>query len=106
MKVYVLDEHGEPMPELDLHKWAAWFETSGEKRRVANTEIGSVHISTVFLGLDHNYGKGPPLLYETMIFGGEHDGYQTRGSTRVHALKMHQDAVKLVKEKTIKLEQK
>src|SRR4051794_39297838 len=31
-------------------------------------------VSTVFLGIDHNFGFGPdkdPLLFETMIFGGD-----------------------------------
>lgn len=26
-------------------------------------------VSTVFLGLDHQYGEGPPLVFETMVFG-------------------------------------
>jgi hypothetical protein len=27
-------------------------------------------VSTVFLGLDHNFGmNGPPILFETMVFG-------------------------------------
>jgi hypothetical protein len=25
-------------------------------------------ISTVWLGLDHSFGSGPPLLFETMVF--------------------------------------
>jgi hypothetical protein len=28
-----------------------------------------VEVSTVFLGIDHQYGGGPPLLFETMAFG-------------------------------------
>jgi hypothetical protein len=27
-----------------------------------------VEVSTVFLGLDHQFGEGPPLLFETMVF--------------------------------------
>ena len=25
-------------------------------------------VSTVFLGIDHSFGGGPPLLFETMVF--------------------------------------
>lgn len=43
-------------------------------RMVARTEIGPLIVSTIFLGIDHNFGFGPdkdPLLFETMIFGGD-----------------------------------
>jgi hypothetical protein len=34
------------------------------------TVQGDVSVSTVFLGLDHNFGEGgAPLLFETMVFG-------------------------------------
>lgn len=59
-------------------------------------EGGSVTVSTVWLGLDHQYGDGPPLIFETMIFGGEHDGYQERYSTKEQALAGHAKAVKMV----------
>ena len=40
-------------------------------RRIAYDVIGDVQVSTVFLGIDHNYsGKGPPVLFETMVLGG------------------------------------
>jgi len=34
-------------------EWATWFETGD--RRVARKEIGDIAISTVFLGIDHNF---------------------------------------------------
>lgn len=37
-------------------------------KRVAVTEIGPYTVSTVWLGLDHNYRGGPPLIFETMVF--------------------------------------
>jgi hypothetical protein len=44
--------------------------------RVAYTDIGEAGISTVFLGLNHNFfGGGPPLLFETIIFGGHLDEF-------------------------------
>ncbi len=71
---------------------------SMENRRVANDQIGNVEISTVFLGLDHNFfDRGPPLLFETMIFGGEHNDYQERCSTWEQAEAMHKRATALVR---------
>ncbi len=45
-------------------------------RRVAETSIDEFRISTVFLGLDHGFGKGDPLLFETMVFSPEGDPLQ------------------------------
>lgn len=52
-----------------LEEWAKRFEASDS--RVAATDVGNYWVSTTFLGLDHQYGDGPPLLFETMVF--EHD---------------------------------
>jgi hypothetical protein len=58
--------------------------------------LGEVQVSTVFLGLDHNFGFGrKPLLFETMIFGGKHDQYQERYSTYKEAEKGHAVALEL-----------
>ena len=52
-------------------------------RAVARTEIRPDPIvSTVFLGMGHAYGLGPPLLFETMVFPDgdlwdEHERYTT-----------------------------
>jgi hypothetical protein len=90
---YILGENGEPKVEPDLLKWAAWFETGD--RKIAAREENGVRVSTVFLGLDHQWGDGPPLLFETMIFGGPHDELQWRYSTRSEAMRGHDSAVDL-----------
>ena len=55
-------------------------------RTVARDQIGEVLVSTVFLALDHQYGNGPPLLYETMVFvDGESGEWQWRYHTRESA---------------------
>lgn len=54
MSNYILDEHGVPVVEPDILKWARWFEE--HKRHVAETFVGDVRISTVFLGIDHKFG--------------------------------------------------
>lgn len=64
------------VPCKDAMEWARWFEKAD--RYVAHTKVGGVQISTVFLGLDHNFnsvhgGGGDeelPLLFETMAFAG------------------------------------
>jgi hypothetical protein len=86
----------QPVPCDDLIEWARAF--APESRRVARDQIGPCLISTVFLGSDHNWSdEGPPLLFETMIFGGEHHEYQTRAATWGGAEKAHAEAVALVR---------
>jgi len=40
------------------------------ERHVAHTQVTpNIRVSTVFLGIDHNfYGIGAPILFETMVF--------------------------------------
>lgn len=91
---YILQGH-EVIP-ADLMTWARWFEGADEQRVVAKTTIGDATVSTVFLGLDHAWGAGPPMTFETMIFGGDHDQYQTRCSTWEQAEAQHAEAVELL----------
>lgn len=46
--------------------------------RVGLTTVGEARVSTVFLAVDSQWGDGPPVLFETMIFGGPYDGHQWR----------------------------
>ena len=94
MSMHYILEDGRPV-EAELLVWAKWFE-EGE-RTVAKDEIGKVLVSTVFLGLDHSFGSGPPVLWETMIFGGEHSDYQERYTSGDAAIEGHRRAVELVK---------
>lgn len=92
---YILSDK-KPVIEMDLLKWGVWFEKAD--RIVAKTSIGDMTVSTVFLGIDHNWGEGPPLLFETMIFGGRLDmDYQTRCSTWDQAEAQHAEAVEVAK---------
>jgi hypothetical protein len=88
---YILDRAGNPVPCPNLMTWARWYEVP-TNRVVASTFYGPTHVSTVFLALDHDFtGEGPPVLWETMIFGGEHDGYQERYTSRQEALEGPQE---------------
>lgn len=97
---YILDAQGEPVPCEDLLTWARWYEGGIEKRRVARTTIGEVEVSTVFLALDHSFCEGPPILYETMVFGGPLDQELDRYSTRSEAEAGHEKWVRMVQEAT------
>jgi len=89
---YILDGH-KAVP-ADLMTWAKWYEKAD--RRVAKSgQQGKTRVSTVFLGLNHQWGEGPPLLFETMIFGGEHDQYQERYATWDEAEQGHRKACEL-----------
>ena len=84
-----------PVPCEDLMKWGRWYETA--ERHVAETLLSNgVHVSTVFLGLDHRFDDGPPLLFETMIFGTTGvEMWCERCSTWEEAEAMHERALKL-----------
>jgi hypothetical protein len=90
---YILDENGKPRVEPDLWTWAMWFEKAD--RQVAETFVGDLWVSTVFLGLDHSWGNGPPILWETMVFDqawNEKDIDRCTGS-REQAEAMHEKMV-------------
>jgi len=82
-----------PFPEPDIYKRAEWFETANRVVRRTIIVAPSVTVSTVFLGLDHQFGGGPPLLFETLIFGGDHDGDTWRYSVWNEAMRGHERIV-------------
>jgi hypothetical protein len=94
---YILDKKGNPKVCNDLLEWVNWFETSMPARRVAEDKVGRKNISTVFLGIDHSFGAGKPLLYETMIFPDEE--LFERYSTKRLAILGHKKCVKIYKKK-------
>jgi hypothetical protein len=51
--MYRLDVDGNPVEEPDTLAWGRWFGTAD--RSLAYDRVGAVEVSTVFLGLDHNY---------------------------------------------------
>ena len=53
------------------------------------TKLGVVEVSTIFTGINTN-PIGKPILFETMVFGGELDEQSDRCATYEAALKMHE----------------
>ncbi len=90
---FVLEGH--QIKEVDnVLAWGRWFEKAD--RRVEQTKRGRILVSTVFLGLDHNFAStGEPVLFETMIFGGRQDNYQMRWHTWEEAEAGHKTTVKM-----------
>lgn len=57
---------------------------------------GTIEVSTVWLGLNHQWlPDRPPLIFETMIFGGPLDRECWRYSTEEQALVGHAEVVRL-----------
>lgn len=105
---YILDDAGEPVRERDTIVWGKWFEAAIKEGRkhIGDDTVGPYRVSTIFLGVDYDLGgPGPPVLWETMIFGlpekrtflGRRlrkDLGQERYSSRADALAGHARAVK------------
>lgn len=98
---YILNDKHEPVPCDDVLVWGPWFEVTAN-RRVAETLIGDVRVSTMFLAIDPNFfGDGDPILFETMIFAKDashplHE-WQRRAKTWDEALAIHEEACELVR---------
>ena len=71
------DRHGFPIPgngtvESATLAWKRMKETDDSRLAWDELPDGS-YLSTVWLGLDHNYVWGPPLIFETMRFCDDKD---------------------------------
>lgn len=95
--LYILDGR-EPVHCPDTIAWAEWMEQARAKEltRVAETSVGpvldSTLVSTIFLGVNHSFGE-PPILFETMVFGGPLDGEIQRCGTWDEAAAQHEAVV-------------
>jgi hypothetical protein len=95
MICYILDEND--CPRLaGLTEYYQWKKAlpddiqTGFGFTLACEEAEGVCVSTVYLGADHGYGDGPPVLWETMVFcEGEHDQDFERATSRKDALETH-----------------
>jgi len=93
--LYILKD-GVPVLANTIDEWGTWFETA--ERQVALDEIDGVEVSTVFLGADYSHTGGAPVLYETMIFGGEYDKKYQYYHTLEEAREGHRKAVAMITE--------
>lgn len=57
-------------------------------------------VSTVFLVIDHNWGEGPPILFETMIFTPEGEpAAQRRYATEDQAVAGHDQLSAMIRDR-------
>ena len=80
---------------VTLMEWGKLMELK-DYRRVAIDVVNGYRVSTVLLGLDHNWGDGPPLIFETMVFKGDDsdDLDMERYTTLEQAENGHKEMVK------------
>ena len=98
----LLDEDGETPIKTDDHE--AFAKQFGSIRQLGvNDPVGgiAVSISTVFLGIDHAYDGGAPVLWETMVFqetGEQHadEGACLRYCSHAQAVAGHAEMIRAV----------
>lgn len=97
---YILVGH-EAVRINDTLEWARKFGSSN--RVVKQEDVGKYRVSTVFLGLDHQWTEGgPPRIFETMVFEGDNmsDLHCERYATWAEAEVGHDDIVSKIKSVT------
>lgn len=81
----------EVVPTDNFTEWAEWMAKAD--RHVKKDHVGTVLVSTIFLGMNHNFHpQNKNLWFETMVFGDEGadwDGYQDRYESWEEAEKGH-----------------
>ncbi len=87
MRFYIL-RNQVVVPASGAVEFGKWVETAD--RVVSKTQVADIEVSTVFLGIDHQFYNGPPLLFETMVFGGDLDQTCRRCSTWDEAEEQHE----------------
>lgn len=92
------DRQGQPLTIEQYMKLISVPQRQREKlKRVAETHLSDrgrdgPWVSTVWLGHNHRYGDGPPLIFESMVFGlGEE--LMDRYATEAEALAGHERVV-------------
>ena len=95
MSSRIYDRTGE---EISIERYAK-LKMDSKYSQVAKTIVNDLFVSTVWLGLDHSFGHGDPLIFETMVFN--KSGQSTwvrRYSTEPEAKQGHKEKVKEIRE--------
>lgn len=90
------DRDGQVIPDdyYNAQKYPRGQAKWGTEQRVGRTNLGDFLVSTVWLfGIDHGHGEGPPLIFETMVFGEPYDQELQRYSTEEQAMRGHLETV-------------
>ncbi len=82
---------------ISMEEWARLFEDFEYKTISRITLSNGKRVSTIWLGLNHNFRDGTPLIFETMVFPkneGEGELYCERYTTLKEAEDGHKRIVK------------
>lgn len=92
--------HPDEQDLANLRMWETLLGDSDYKRIAATALPDGKWVSTVWLGLDHNFSpSGPPIIFETMVFSAAppnslgKDIDQTRYATEAEAHAGHEEMV-------------
>lgn len=92
---YILE--GKETIPVDHLTWVKWF-VIADNLIIARASFGEILISTVFLGVNHQWNPDlPPLIFETKFFSGKYNGKQIRYPTYDEAFEGHRQCLRLVK---------
>lgn len=97
---YRLDRDGNPIECETYEEWIEWEKTNQNLLRVGATFFPGGVVITSFMGRNLAMGEfketGPPVVFETMVFGGPWSGLQKRSCTLESAKQAHQEVVDLL----------
>ncbi len=101
---YLIDDEGRTSrfscyvnDRFDARLHSVWAECQRKRKWVAHDDIGDVNVSTIFLGIDHRAGPGPPAMFATKICGGPNDGHNELHPTVDEARAGHKAACEMVR---------
>ena len=89
-----------PAPCTNVIEWGNWMKENQANKVIARTEINGKLVSTVFLGIDHNFSGDNPHIFETMVFhkGKLDEPWFARCSTWDEAEAQHLNGIKFAME--------
>lgn len=103
---YITDENKKPLA-VNWDTYKAWHDAIPKEVRtgigytVKRDTVGSVCVSTVFLSSDHRYDENEPVLWETMIFGGDRNEDFVRYTSEADAIAGHNKIIKELKQEPL-----
>jgi hypothetical protein len=68
LTMYRRDGSAYPAGEAGIRQWAEDYEDDDKRRVLESRSWWGERVSTVWLGIDHSFFGGPPLIFETMAF--------------------------------------
>jgi len=99
---YIVDNDDNLREVTSPIEWTVWRLSHDPRIMVSGLLDEGCEVSTVFLGRA-DVPSDPPLVYETMVFGGILDGLTVQYASHAEAIDGHLKAIEAVKELTAKL---